>query len=67
MVFQATHIIRSQQSRVLDHQVPVIAMTAHAIQGDREKCLDAGMDDYIAKPVEVTAIIAALEKWLKPK
>jgi len=65
--FQATQIIRHPKSSVLDHRVPVIAMTAHAMQGDRERCLQAGMDDYVTKPIEVPALIAALEKWLKPK
>ena len=65
--FHATQIIRDSKSSVLNHRVPVIAMTAHAMQGDREKCLQVGMDDYIAKPIAVPALIAVLKKWLKPK
>ncbi len=65
--FEATRRIRDPKSRVLNHKVPIIAMTAHALQGDREKCLEAGMDDYVSKPVEVSALVAALKKWLKPK
>ena len=63
--FEATRVIRDPQSRVLNHQVPIIAMTAHAMQGDRARCLEAGMDDYVPKPVEVPALTAALNQWLK--
>ncbi len=63
----ATRQIRDPQSRVLNHQVPVIALTAHALQGDPEKCRQAGMDDYVTKPVEVSALVSVLKKWLKPK
>lgn len=67
--FEATRRIRDPKSRVLDHQVPIIAMTAHALQGDREKCHEAGMDDYISKPVEIAALVAVLKSGChqKPK
>ncbi|MCF7936410.1 MAG: response regulator [Synergistales bacterium] len=47
-----------------DARIPVIAMTAYALQGDRRRCLDAGMDDYIAKPVIPRDLARMLEKWL---
>ena len=64
--FQATQLIRDPQSNVRNHRVPIVAMTALAMQGDREKCLAAGMDDYITKPIAVPRLKAVLEKWLPP-
>lgn len=49
---EATRRIRDAQSGVLDHDVPIVALTAHAIKGDRERFIKAGMTDYIAKPVD---------------
>jgi CheY-like chemotaxis protein len=45
-----------------DH-IPVIAMTAHAMQGDRERCLGAGMDDYLAKPLKPDEMLQKLRYW----
>jgi CheY-like chemotaxis protein len=59
---QATHALRDEEQRTGRHQV-VIAMTAHALEGDRERFLEAGMDDYIAKPVRADELYAALARW----
>ncbi|HIJ97409.1 MAG TPA: response regulator [Desulfuromonadales bacterium] len=64
--FEATGVIRNPDSDVLNHKVPVIAMTANAMKGDREHCIESGMDDYLAKPVKKDELAAILEKWLKP-
>ena len=61
---EATRQIRDPKSAVKRHDIPIIAMTAHAMQGDRERCLDAGMNDYLTKPVSPQALADALERWL---
>ncbi|MCX6359520.1 MAG: response regulator [Armatimonadetes bacterium] len=61
--FEATALIRAEGSPVLDRSVPIIAMTAHAMVGDSQRCLEAGMDDYLAKPVSVSKVQAILERW----
>ena len=48
---EATRQIRNPQSNVPNHKIPIIAMTASAMKGDRERCLEAGMNDYLAKPI----------------
>ena len=60
--YEATRLIRKNE-RVGRH-VPIIAMTAAAMSGDRERCLAAGMDDYISKPVKLHVVAAVLERWL---
>ena len=62
--FEATRAIRNLQSAIPNRRIPIIAMTAHAMQSDRERCLEAGMDDYIAKPVSPQALAEMLDKWL---
>ncbi|MDD2236268.1 MAG: response regulator, partial [Kiritimatiellae bacterium] len=57
----------SSASAAGNRLLPIIAITAHAMEGDREKCIDAGMSDYIAKPVTMEGIYAMLRKWLAPE
>lgn len=65
--YKATQIIRDPESNVLNHNIPIIAMTANAMQGDREKTIKAGMDDYIAKPIDPKLVRELLSRWLKTK
>jgi CheY-like chemotaxis protein/HPt (histidine-containing phosphotransfer) domain-containing protein len=62
--YEATRTIRAPGSAVRNHRVPIVAMTAHAMTGDREKCLASGMDDYLSKPLQPAALKRMLEKWL---
>jgi CheY-like chemotaxis protein/HPt (histidine-containing phosphotransfer) domain-containing protein len=62
--FEATRRIRRGEAGDSHVATPVIAMTAHAMQGDREKCLEMGMNDYVSKPVDPAVLAKVLEKWL---
>jgi CheY-like chemotaxis protein len=64
--FEATRIIRDRSSAVLDHEIPVIAMTANAFPEHRARALACGMNDFLAKPVDRPVLASMLEKWLKP-
>jgi signal transduction histidine kinase/CheY-like chemotaxis protein len=65
--FEATRRIREREHEQGGEEVPIIALTAHAMDGMFEKCLDAGMDDYLAKPVARESVIAALHRWIEPQ
>jgi CheY-like chemotaxis protein len=63
--FEATRQIRKIEEQHGDGlRIPIVAITANAMQGDREKCIDAGMDDYIAKPVKKEALFEVLQRHL---
>lgn len=60
--YEATRRIRDPASAILDHAVPVIAMTANAFAEDRERCIAAGMNDFLSKPVDRSTLAQVLEK-----
>jgi two-component system sensor histidine kinase/response regulator len=62
--YDATRAIRAVDSRVLDRRIPIVALTAGAMKEDRERALEAGMDDYLSKPINVEKLTAMLERWL---
>ena len=62
--YEATRIIRDPGSNVRNHDVPIVAMTAHAMKGDRDKCIEAGMDDYISKPIRQEKLGQMIGKYL---
>jgi len=64
--YEATKIIKGLQ-RKLNVFVPIIALTAHVMVGDKEKCLNVGMDDYLSKPIEYITLKSMCEKWIDKK
>ncbi|RZA13948.1 MAG: response regulator, partial [Proteobacteria bacterium] len=63
--YEATRSIREDASLNCQN-IPIVAMTASAIKGDKEKCLAAGMNDYLSKPINQKELVATLNKWLLP-
>ena len=61
--YAATRCIRAGQSGSHNSYIPIVALTADAMSGDRDRCLAAGMNDYLAKPVDLRSLARALEKW----
>lgn len=61
--FEASRLLREHESQTNSHRTPVIALTANAISGDKERCLLAGMDDYISKPYTRTILLRTLAHW----
>ncbi|MBF0397302.1 MAG: response regulator, partial [Desulfobacterales bacterium] len=59
---EATKIIRDINSNVMQHDIPIIAMTAHAMKGDKEACIEIGMNEYITKPIDPKHLLEAMEK-----
>ncbi|MBI4843655.1 MAG: response regulator [Nitrospirae bacterium] len=62
--FEATAALRAMEKETGKH-IPIIAMTAHSMKGDREECIQAGMDDYIAKPIEPQELVDKVTEWIK--
>jgi len=63
--FDATRNIRAYENSI-GHKTPIIALTANAMKNDKQACFDSGMDDYLAKPIKIDLLTAALNKWLTP-
>ena len=60
--FEATAELRAREHAGAP-RVPILAMTAHAMEGDRARCLAAGMDDYVSKPIRLATLVEVLQRW----
>jgi len=65
--FDATRRLRTMEAQQNAPRMPIIAVTSNAIKGDRERCLDAGMDDYVSKPINTTKLAASISKYAGSK
>ena len=62
--FTATRLLRAKPGL---RALPIIAMTAHALVEERQRCLEAGMNDHVSKPIDPDALFATLMRWVKPR
>ena len=62
--YEVTAVIRDPASAVRRHDIPVIALTGNAMKQDRDRCIAAGMDDHLSKPLMLPDLLAMLQKWL---
>ncbi len=62
--FQATELIRNPKTGVLNPNIPIVAFTAHALSGYREQCIDAGMNDHLAKPFKMDVLDGLIKRWM---
>jgi CheY-like chemotaxis protein len=66
--YEATRAIRLEEGRRAGRRhIPIVALTAHTIKGDRDRCLEAGMDDYLSKPLDPNVLVQTLVKWMPKK
>ena len=61
--YEATKVIREDEMKFKKTRTPIIAVTAHTLAGDEELCLQAGMDDYLSKPVSIAGLQAKISQW----
>jgi PAS domain S-box-containing protein len=64
--YEATKAIRTIEAKSNSHPIPIIAVTAHAVATEKEKCEKVGMDDYLSKPIVPTKLLSIIDKWMKP-
>ena len=63
--YEATEAIRKDEKEFNKPRTPIIAVTAHTLSGDEERCLEAGMDDYLSKPVSTVGLVSKIKHWGK--